>query len=161
MNPRRVSSRRVALTATFLALAAGGAAACDNNSSEGWEHTEEPAYNYYTGTVVEETVTEQEGQEPADEVFYCADEQGAIVDEQYCDDDTGFYFLWHSPSYTRGLGPGARLDGGDYFSPGDAESRRAFQLPTAGRVSNGTVKTNVVGRGSSGPTVGGSSSSGG
>ncbi|GAA2717066.1 hypothetical protein [Actinoplanes palleronii] len=166
MSTRRVSSRKVVLTATFLALAVGGTAACDNSSGEEWEYTEEPAYTYDSGsggTVVKESVTEEEtlDEEPSEEVFYCADEEGEVVDEEYCDDDTGSYFIWHSTSYSRGLGPGAYLDGGDYFSPGDTESRRAFALPTAGRLSNGTVKTNVVGRGSSGSTAGGTSSSGG
>ncbi|GIE85596.1 hypothetical protein [Actinoplanes regularis] len=167
MSTRRISSRKVVLTATFLALAAGGAAACDNSSGEEWEYAEEPAYTYDSGnsggTVVEEPVIEEGplDEEPTEEVFYCADEEGEIVDEEYCDDDTGPYFIWHSASYSRGLGPGAYLDGGDSFSSGDTESRRAFKLPTTGRVSNGTVKTNVVGRGSSGSTASGTSSSGG
>ncbi|GIF04485.1 hypothetical protein [Actinoplanes siamensis] len=177
MSTRRVSSRKVVLTATFLALAAGSTAAC-NKAGEEREYAEEPAYAYDSGssgggTVVEDPVTEDPvtdeepaeeeflDEEAAEEVFYCADEEGEIADEDYCDDDTGRYFIWHSTSYSRGLGPGAHLDGGDYFPPGDTTSRRAFKLPTAGRVSNGTVKTNIVGRASSGSTAGGISSSGG
>ncbi|MFI1990841.1 hypothetical protein [Actinoplanes sp. NPDC020271] len=185
LSSRRISSRKVVLTATFLALAAGGAAACDNSAVDEQDHAGEPAYVYDSGSggsgsgsgagaVAEDPVTEEEpvdedaadedaaDDEPADEVFYCADEEGEIVDEESCDDDdTGRYFIWHSTSYSRGLGPGTYLDGGDYFPPDDTASRRAFKLPTAGRVSNGTVKTNVVGRGSSGSTTGGFSSSGG
>lgn len=168
LSTRRVSSRKVVLTATFLALAAGSIAACDSNVDEEQGYAEEPAYSYDSGsdsgggTVVEDPVTEEEplDDEPADEVFYCADEEGEIVDEEYCDDDTGQYFIWHSTSYSRGLAPGAYLDGGDYFPPGDTASRRAFQLPAAGRVPNGTVKTNIVGRGSGGSTAGGISSGG-
>jgi hypothetical protein len=52
------------------------------------------------------------------------------------------------------------LDGGDYFAAGDREARRAFKLPAVGRVANGTVKTNVVGRGS-GDSGAGSGTSGG
>jgi hypothetical protein len=189
LSTRRISSRKVVLTATFLALAAGGTAACDNSSGEGREYAEEPAYTYDSGgggTVVEAPVTHTPAtkasvtkapvtkapvtkapvtqdpvtEESSDEVFYCADEEGEIVDEEYCDDDTDVYFIWHSTSYSRGLGPGTYLDDGDYFSPGDTESRRAFKLPAAGRIPNGTVKTNVVGRGSNGSTTGGTSSGG-
>ena len=52
------------------------------------------------------------------------------------------------PSYARGMKPGNYLDDGDYFPAGDREARRAFKLPATGKVGNGTVKTNVVGRGS-------------
>jgi hypothetical protein len=51
---RRMASRSVSLTSTFLLLAAGGAAACDN------------------------------GGDAQDEGFYCADENGVVVDEDYC-----------------------------------------------------------------------------
>lgn len=53
------------------------------------------------------------------------------------------------------------LDGGDYFPAGDRASRRAFNLPATGKVGNGTVKTNVVGRCSSGGSGLSSGTSGG
>ncbi len=126
VNLRRMTSRKVALTTSFLLLAAGGTAACDDSP------------------------------EPEDETFYCADADGTIVDEDKCDDDgrsggVGFvplFFLWHSTSYRPGYGVGSKLPpGGNKFAFNDRASRAAFGLPATGRVSNGTVKTNVVGKG--------------
>ncbi|MET8152308.1 hypothetical protein ACIBSW_30580 [Actinoplanes sp. NPDC049668] len=169
---RRMASRNVALTAAFLALAAGGAAACDSGYSDDSDYDDGPTYtssSEYEGSAYDNAgpsgdddyVEESGDGEPADEVFYCADGVGEIVDEEYCaDNDWGpTYFFWHSPDYTRGLAPGEQLDGGDYFPASDTAARRAFKLPSAGKVSNGTVKTNVVGRGSTGSGL--NSSSGG
>jgi len=125
---RRMSSRSVALTSTFLLLAAGGAAACDNDDQY------------------------------QDEGFYCADANGVIVDEDYCDDDNdggggfvGGFFIWHSSSYRSGYPVGSRLPaGGSRFPYNDKASRSAYGLPSSGKISNGTVKTSVVGKGGSG-----------
>jgi hypothetical protein len=167
VTARRLTSRKVALTAAFLSLAAGGVAACDISADDEWETTDSD-YSYDggngpsnygsgssgsgssgyssgngSGSYDDEEVT-------TDEVFYCADEEGEIVDPALCDDDEGTssFYIWYSPSYPRGLKPGTMLDGGDYFPAGDRESRRAFKLPATGKVANGTIKTNVVGRGS-------------
>ncbi|MEU4426290.1 hypothetical protein AB0F81_37185 [Actinoplanes sp. NPDC024001] len=122
---RRMSSRSVSLTSTFLLLAAGGVAACDNDEYE-------------------------------DQGFYCADENGVVVDEDYCDDDydggggVGF-FIWHSAAYRAGYPVGYRLPaGGSKFAYNDAAARSKFGLPTTGKISNGTVKTSVVGKGGGG-----------
>ena len=124
-----MSSRSVALTSTFLLLAAGGAAACDN------------------------------GDDYQDEGFYCADENGVVVDEEYCDDDNDrggvwivpLFFIWHSSSYRPGYAVGTKLPaGGSRFAYNDRAARTSFGLPASGRISNGTVKTNVVGKGGSG-----------
>jgi hypothetical protein len=165
---RRMTSRKVALTAAFLALAAGGTAACDTTTDEDftgsaseWEYDGNSGPGSGSGVsqpyepAVEDEAEEAEDEEeaaPQDEVFYCADEEGEIVDEEYCDDpdESSSYFLWHSSTYSRGLTAGTFLDGGDYFAAGDRATRRAFKLPATGKVGNGTVKTNVVGRGSSG-----------
>ena len=162
---RRMTSRKVALTAAFLALAAGGTAACDTST---YDDSDDSTYVYDgqdagpgsdavadTGEVDDEEYydeDEEEDQEPVDEVFYCADEDGEIVDEDNCADadETSSFFLYHSSTYARGLKPGTYLDGGDSFSAGDRAARRAFKLPPTGKVGNGTVKTNVVGRGSTG-----------
>jgi hypothetical protein len=124
-----MSSRSVSLTSTFLLLAAGGAAACDN------------------------------GNDYHDEGFYCADANGVVVDEDNCDDDgnnggggVGFlpFFIWHSSSYRPGYGVGSRLPaGGSKFAYNDRAARSSFGLPSTGRISNGTVKTSVVGKGGS------------
>ncbi len=134
---RRMTSRSVSLTSTFLLLAAGGVAACDNDEAQ-------------------------------DEAFYCADENGTVVDEDYCDDDrdgggVGFvpFFIWHSSSYRPGYAVGTRLPaGGSRFAYNDRAARQSFGLPASGRISNGTVKTSVVGKGGSG-TGKSSSKSGG
>ncbi len=132
---RRMTSRSVSLTSTFLLLAAGGVAACDNDDTQ-------------------------------DEAFYCADENGTVVDEENCDDDNdraggvGFvplFFIWHSSSYRPGYGVGTKLPaGGNRFAYNDRAARQSFGLPASGRISNGTIKTSVVGKGggSTGKTTG-------
>ncbi|MEV6596995.1 hypothetical protein AB0M36_09050 [Actinoplanes sp. NPDC051346] len=120
-----MSSRSVALTSTFLFLAAGGAAACDS------------------------------GDEYEEQGFYCADSNGVIVDEDRCDDDDGGggggFFIWHSSGYRSGYPIGSRLpSGGSKFAYNDKAARSSFGLPSSGRISNGTVKTSVVGKGGSG-----------
>jgi hypothetical protein len=135
---RRMASRSVSLTSTFLLLAAGGAAACDNDD------------------------TREEG-------FYCADANGVVVDEDNCDDDgssaggVGFlpFFIWHSSSYRPGYAVGSKLPaGGSRFAYNDRAARSSFGLPATGRISNGTIKTSVVGKGG-GSTGKSSSKSGG
>jgi len=171
---RRRTSRNVALTAAFLALAAGGAAACDASATD----EDDPFSSYVGGPAYSDSGSsgseagswdgggsdadtggsDESGDEAdasdddqTDEVFYCADEDGEIVDADYCDDDgdRGSYFIWHSSTYARGLTVGSSLDGGDYFPAGDRKARRAYHLPATGKVSNGTVKTNLVGQRSS------------
>jgi hypothetical protein len=123
---RRMASRSVSLTSSFLLLAAGGLAACDN------------------------------GDETQDEGFYCADENGVVVDEENCDDDrvggTGVgllpFFIWHSASYRPGYAVGTKLPpGGSRFAYNDRAARQSFGLPATGRITNGTIKTSVVGKG--------------
>jgi hypothetical protein len=136
---RRMASRSVSLTSTFLLLAAGGAAACDNDDDQ------------------------KEG-------FYCADANGVVVDEDNCDDDNnnggggvGFlpFFIWHSSGYRSGYPVGSKLPaGGSKFAYNDKAARSSFGLPTSGRISNGTVKTSVVGK-SGGGTGKSSGKSGG
>jgi hypothetical protein len=133
-----MASRSVSLSTTFLLLAAGGAAACDNDDTQ-------------------------------DEGFYCADENGVVVDEDNCDDDNnnnnggggvGFlpFFIWHSSGYRSGYPVGSRLPaGGSKFAYNDRAARSSFGLPSTGRISNGTVKTSVVGK--SGGSTGGKTSS--
>ncbi len=127
----------MSLTSTFLLLAAGGAAACDNDD------------------------------EYRDEGFYCADANGVVVDEDYCDDNdggggVGGFFIWHSSSYRPGYPVGTRLPaGGSKFPYNDRAARSSFGLPSSGRITNGTVKTSVVGKGGSGTSGKSSSRSGG
>jgi hypothetical protein len=138
MMNRRMSSRSVTLTSSFLMLAAGGVAACDN------------------------------GNDYHDEGFYCADQNGVIVDEDLCDDNNyhsggGFYpyYIWHSPSYRSGYRVGSTLPaGGAKFAYNDKTSRSAFGLPSTGKIGNGTVKTSVVGKGGGGTKSSGKKSGG-
>ena len=135
MMNRRMSSRSVSLTSTFLLLAAGGAAACDSGSK-----------------------TQSQG-------FYCADANGVVVDEDYCDDDGrgggGGFFIWHSSSYRPGYAVGSKLPaGGGKFAYNDAAARRSFGLPDSGKITNGTVKSSVVGKGGSGAKSSSGKSSG-
>jgi hypothetical protein len=138
MMNRRMSSRSVSLTGTFLLLAAGGTAACDS------------------------------GNKYHDEGFYCADANGVIVDEDFCDDHHYYgggvvpYYIWHSSGYRSGYPIGSRLpSGGSKFAYNDKASRSSFGLPPTGKIGNGTVKTSVVGKGGSGSKSSGSHKSGG
>jgi hypothetical protein len=119
----------VSLTSTFMLLAAGGVAACDN------------------------------GNETRDEGFYCADANGVVVDEDNCDDDRAGsgglgllpFFIWHSAGYRSGYPVGSRLPpGGSKFAYNDRAARSSFGLPPTGKIGNGTIKTSVVGKGGSG-----------
>jgi hypothetical protein len=146
---RRMSSRGVVLTTTFLLLAGGGSAACD-------------------------TVNEDPNE---DGIFYCTDADGVVVDEDLCDDadsNGGFFVAYMGSSlHTSGghTGPyktGQRLPAGHQkFSSNDKAARSRFGLPPSGKISNGTVKTGVVGKGAAGSTlskpggVGGKAGSGG
>ena len=136
MMNRRMSSRSVSLTSTFLLLAAGGAAACDNDDDY------------------------------QDAGFYCADSNGTVVDEDYCDDDRSYggsvvpFFIWYSSGYRAGYPVGYRLPaGGNKFAYNDRVARQSFGLPATGKIGNGTIKTSVVGKG--GAARGSSKSSGG
>jgi hypothetical protein len=139
MMNRRMSSRSVSLTSTFLLLAAGGAAACDNDDDY------------------------------QDAGFYCADANGTVVDEDYCDDDNNNggsglgalpFFIWYSSAYRPGYPVGYKLPaGGNKFAYNDRAARQSFGLPASGKIGNGTVKTSVVGKG--GAARGSSKSSGG
>jgi hypothetical protein len=139
MANRRMTSRSVSLTSTFLLLAAGGVAACDN------------------------------GGDTRDEGFYCADENGVVVDEDNCDDNRGGsglgllpFFIWHSSGYRAGYPVGYRLPpGGGRFAYNDRAARSQYGLPASGRIGNGTIKTSVVGKGGSGSRTGRSTSTSG
>jgi hypothetical protein len=137
---RRMASRSVSLTSTFLLLAAGGVAACDNDD------------------------TQDEGFYCADENGVVVDEDNCDDDNNNNGGGVGFvplFFIWHSASYRSGYPVGSRLPaGGSKFAYNDRAARSAFGLPATGRIANGTVKTSVVGKGG-GSTGKSSSKSGG
>ena len=127
-----VSNRvRSALTTTVLATAATGfLAAC------GTEEAEEE-----------------------EQVAYCTDEDGEIVDDDYCDDDyrgpgAGFFFLYLG-GFRPGLPVGTVLpaNAGTRINATDTAARQRAGLPATGRVAGGTRVTGGIGSG-----VGGSDS---
>ena len=174
-----MTSRRVGLTAAFLALAAGGAAACDSPSYAPVEDEEEyvsypePTFSpspsrTATRTPAPRRTTKPPPTPPAQDVFYCADEDGYVVEDWYCDEeepefyDPTLFYLWHSPAYRDFWVVGDHLPGGRRIAVDDAVARKRAGLPAAGFVGNGSVKTNIVGRssGSSGSAGDGFSSGG-
>ena len=87
---------------------------------------------------------------------YCVDEDGEIVDDDYCDDDyrgpgAGLFFLYLG-GFRSGLPTGTVLPpGGTRIDPRDSAARERAGLPGSGRVSGGTRVS-----GGSGSGVGGS-----
>ena len=87
-----------------------------------------------------------------DQVAYCTDEDGKVVDDQYCDDGyhgpgAGFFFLYLG-GFGRGLPVGTVLPrGGTRISPTDTTARRNAGLPSAGKVSAGTRVSGGIGSG--------------
>jgi hypothetical protein len=136
---RRMTSRSVSLTSTFLLLAAGGVAACDNDD------------------------TQDEGFYCADANGVVVDEENCDDDGARGGAGVGLlpFFIWHSASYRPGYAVGTKLPaGGSRFAYNDAAARQRFGLPATGRIANGTIKTSVVGKGG-GSTGKSSSKSGG
>ncbi len=87
-----------------------------------------------------------------DQVAYCTDEDGTIVDDQYCDDGyrgpgAGLFFLYLG-GFGRGLPVGTVLPrGGTRISPTDTTARRNAGLPSTGKVSAGTRVSGGIGSG--------------
>ena len=92
---------------------------------------------------------------------YCVDEDGEIVDDEYCDDDyrgpgAGLFFLYLG-GFRSGLPTGTVLpSGGTRIDPRDAEARSRVGLPRSGTVASGTRVSGGIGSG-----IGGSGSRGG
>lgn len=127
-----VSNRvRSALTTTVLATAATGfLAACG---------------------------TDEEEQE---QVAYCTNEDGEIVDDSYCDDGYrgggGLFFLYLG-GFGRGLPLGTVLPGGGTrIDPRDTTARRNAGLPATGKVTGGTRVSGGIGSGTGGRVGAGS-----
>ncbi len=87
-----------------------------------------------------------------DQVAYCTDEDGKIVDDEYCDDGyngpgAGFFFLYLG-GFRSGLPVGSVLpSGGTRISPTDTAARQRAGLPGTGRVSAGTRVSGGIGSG--------------
>jgi hypothetical protein len=87
-----------------------------------------------------------------EQVAYCTDEDGKIVDDEFCDDGyngpgAGFFFLYLG-GFGRGLPVGTVLpSGGTRISPTDTAARQRAGLPSTGKVSAGTRVSGGIGSG--------------
>jgi hypothetical protein len=85
-----------------------------------------------------------------EQVAYCTDEDGEIVDDDYCDDGyrgPGLFFLYVG-GFRSGLPVGSRLpSGGTRIDPRDSEARQRAGLPATGKVSGGTRVSGGIGSG--------------
>jgi hypothetical protein len=92
------------------------------------------------------------GGEEDEQVAYCTDENGEIVDDDYCDDGysgpgAGFFFLYLG-GFRSGLPVGSRLpSGGTRIDPRDSAARTSAGLPGTGKVSGGTRVSGGIGSG--------------
>jgi len=85
-----------------------------------------------------------------DQVAYCTDEDGNIVDDSYCDDGyngPGLFFLYLG-GFRPGLPIGSRLPaGGTRINPRDTVARSNAGLPRTGKVTGGTRVSGGIGSG--------------
>lgn len=92
------------------------------------------------------------GGEDDEQVAYCTDENGEIVDEDLCDDDRGgvgpgLFFLYLG-AFRPGLPVGTVLpSGGTRIDPGDRVARQRAGLPATGKVSAGQRVSGGIGSG--------------
>ena len=94
------------------------------------------------------------GEDEEEQVAYCTDEDGQIVDEDLCDDDGrggigggGLFFLYLG-GFRPGLPVGTVLpSGGTRINPGDSVARQRAGLPGTGRVSAGQRVSGGIGSG--------------
>jgi hypothetical protein len=88
--------------------------------------------------------------EGEDQVAYCTDEDGNIVDDSYCDDGyrgPGLFFLYLG-AFRPGLPVGTRLPtGGTRIDPRDTTARSNAGLPSRGKVTGGTRVSGGIGSG--------------
>ncbi|MGY1713285.1 hypothetical protein [Geodermatophilus nigrescens] len=96
-----------------------------------------------------------------EQVAYCTNEDGEIVDEDYCDDDYrggggGLFFLYLG-GFRPGLPVGTVLpSGGTRVDPRDTAARQRYGLPGTGSVASGTRVTGGIGSGTGGTGSSGS-----
>ena len=91
-------------------------------------------------------------EEEQEQVAYCTNEDGEIVDDDYCDDDyrgpgAGLFFLYLG-GFRPGLPVGTVLPGGGTrINPTDTAARQRAGLPSTGKVTGGTRVTGGIGSG--------------
>jgi hypothetical protein len=87
-----------------------------------------------------------------DQVAYCTDENGEIVDQDLCDDNgggigPGLFFLYLG-GFRPGLPVGTRLPpGGTRIDPRDSTARQRAGLPPTGKVQAGQRVSGGIGSG--------------
>ncbi len=95
--------------------------------------------------------------EEEEQVAYCTNEDGEIVDDDYCDDGYrggGLFFLYLG-AFRPGLPVGTVLpSGGTRINPGDTAARQRYGLPGTGKVTGGQRVTGGIGSGSGGTSSG-------
>jgi hypothetical protein len=90
--------------------------------------------------------------EDREQVAYCTNEDGEIVDDDFCDDGyrgpgAGLFFLYLG-GFRPGLPVGTVLPGGGTrIDPRDTAARQRAGLPSTGRVAAGTRVTGGIGSG--------------
>jgi hypothetical protein len=85
-----------------------------------------------------------------DQVAYCTNEDGEIVDDDFCDDgyNGGGLFFLYLGGFRSGLPVGTRLpSGGTRIDPRDTQARQRAGLPASGKVSAGTRVAGGIGSG--------------
>ena len=94
-----------------------------------------------------------DAEDEREQVAYCTDENGEIVDEDLCDDDRagggggGLFFLYLG-GFRPGLPVGTVLPrGGTRINPGDSAARQRAGLPPNGKVSSGQRVSGGIGSG--------------
>ena len=88
--------------------------------------------------------------EDEEQVAYCTNEDGEIVDDDYCDDgyNGGGLFFLYVGGFRSGLPVGSRLpSGGTRIDPRDSQARQRAGLPATGKVSGGTRVSGGLGSG--------------
>jgi hypothetical protein len=90
------------------------------------------------------------GEDEEEQVAYCTNEDGEIVDDDFCDDSYnggGLFFLYVG-GFRSGLPVGSRLpSGGTRIDPRDSQARQRAGLPATGAVAAGTRVSGGIGSG--------------
>ena len=103
----------------------------------------------------------------AEQVAYCVDDQGVVIDDRYC--DPGYagpayshpFYIWYG-YYPYGLAPGTNITVYNTngtptrIDPKDSTARSNAGLPSTGKITNGSTKSGGFGK----PATGGGSSGG-
>ena len=90
------------------------------------------------------------GEDEDEQVAYCTNEDGEIVDDDFCDDgyNGGGLFFLYVGGFRSGLPVGSRLpSGGTRIDPRDTQARQRAGLPATGAVAGGTRVAGGIGSG--------------